>query len=343
MVAVKAHQAEKFLTAENPKICAVLLFGTDGGLVNERAGRLIAKWALAEAESPEIIRLDDAELSEAPDRLMVELQTEAMFGGQRIVRLVAGQRTPTGDLAGLLASGPPANPLVVEAGNLKPSAKLRQLFEKSDIAAAVACYADTESSLTAMVDDVLRANDLSITQEARHLLLRNLGGDRALSRMEVDKLALYALGAGEVTAEDVSDVVGDASDFTLERIVNAAAEGRLGAGLADIDRMVHAGQSPQALLAALNRHFQMLHRLVKSSESGAILSDVMRQVRPPPHPRLREALTRQLRLWSSPKIERGISLIHQATDQTRRQPGLEAARIERLVLVLSAMVATKRR
>ncbi len=68
MVAVKTHQADAFLkgferqTATTPS--AVLLYGTDAGLVAERALALAKR--LAERENPpgEILRLDDASLEE---------------------------------------------------------------------------------------------------------------------------------------------------------------------------------------------------------------------------------------------------------------------------------------
>ena len=58
------------------------------------------------------------------------------------------------------------------------------------------------------------------------MLQSRLGADRALSRAEIEKLALYCLGRRAVTLEDVESIVGDAADLALERIAEAAAEGR---------------------------------------------------------------------------------------------------------------------
>ncbi len=62
MVAVKTHQANAFLSAVDRVPPAVLLYGSDAGLVAERAAQL-AK-GLAERDDPagEILRLDDASL-----------------------------------------------------------------------------------------------------------------------------------------------------------------------------------------------------------------------------------------------------------------------------------------
>ena len=144
MVAIKAHQAQSYLNPPGPKVPAVLFYGTDSGLISERATKLAA--LIAARDSGEIIRLDDADLDHDPDRLAVELQTIPMFGGSKVVRATAGRRITAAALQPLLDGGTLAATLIVEAGNLKPPDTMRVLFEKSAQAAAVACYADESSA-----------------------------------------------------------------------------------------------------------------------------------------------------------------------------------------------------
>ena len=74
---------------------------------------------------------------------------------------------------------------------------------------------------------MLGAARQSITADARQLLLARLGADRALSRAEIEKLALYAQGRTSIDVEDVEAIVGDASEQTTDRIIEHAAAGRL--------------------------------------------------------------------------------------------------------------------
>jgi len=146
MVAVKAGQAASFLKAPPATLSAVLFFGSDPGLVGERAERL-AK-LLAEREDPkgEVIRIDDTDLDEDQGRLTVELDTRPMFSGRKIIRASAGRRIATPLLKPIIEAGAREGFLIVEAGNLKAGEGLRALFEDSPHAAAVACYADARPS-----------------------------------------------------------------------------------------------------------------------------------------------------------------------------------------------------
>ena len=243
MVAIKAHQAQSYLNPPGPKVPAVLFYGTDAGLISERATKLAA--LIAARDSGEIIRLDDADLDHDPDRLAVELQTIPMFGGSKVVRATAGRRITAAALQPLLDGGTLAATLIVEAGNLKPTDTMRVLFEKSAQAAAVACYADEARDIEGLIGETLKAHGLAITSDAREMLVARMGADRAMSRGEIEKLALYATGKAEVDAADVEAIVGDASELAIDRTLNAAASGDAGRAVTEFARAVAAGESPQ--------------------------------------------------------------------------------------------------
>src|SRR5436190_23015192 len=131
MIAIKTHQAGAFLGAPDRVPSAVLFYGTDAGLVAERAAQLAKALAARDSPPGEILRLDDASLEEDPDRIFIELQTAPMFGGRKIVRAAAGRRITAAQLKPLVEGGNLAGYLIVEAGNLRPDDALRALFEKS--------------------------------------------------------------------------------------------------------------------------------------------------------------------------------------------------------------------
>ncbi len=143
MVAVKAHQAQAFLNAPDPNIRAVLFFGSDAGLVGERA-QMLAKAAAQRFDPPgELIRLDDADLDGDPDRLAVELNTVPMFGGPKIIRY-GPEPARDGGAAEAARRGRRARRRADRRRrqSRSPTRALRTLFEKSPVAAAIACYAD---------------------------------------------------------------------------------------------------------------------------------------------------------------------------------------------------------
>jgi DNA polymerase III subunit delta len=336
MVAIKAHQAEAFLRPPGPSLPAVLFYGTDAGLVSERAARLAAAVAARDNPPGEIIRFEDADLDNDPDRLAVELQTLPMFGGSKVVRVVAGRRVTAAALEPFVGGDRLAATLIVEGGNLRPTDSLRTLFEKAPKAAAVACYPDEAHDLETLVRDTLTSHGLSIAPDARDLLVARVGADRAVSRGEIEKLALYAAGKSEIDAEDVDAIVGDASQLTVDRILDGAAGGDAERAVAEYARAVASGESPQMIIAAAQRHLERLHKIRSDIDQGRSFEDAIRQLRPPIHFKQKDALGVQCRLWSTARLSDALARASAAAKAARLSTALEEPIAEELLISLAA-------
>lgn len=338
MAAIKAHQAQAYLARPDPRHRAVLFFGSDAGLVAERAQVLAKTFAARTDPTGEIIRLDDTDLDSDPGRITVELGTVPMFGGPKIVRAAAGRRINAAALKPLLEDGAGLEGmLIVEGGNLKPDDALRALFEKSAVAAAIACYADAAQDLEGLIREVLKDTGLGIAPDAREALVDRLGADRALSRGEIEKLALYAQGKSEISVEDVDAIVGDVSELALDRITNAAALGEPSRAVAECGRAVSSGEGAQTIIAAAQRHFQRLHRVRAAMDRGGTLDDALRQMRPPLHFKQKDAFAAQCRLWTTDRLTEALRRISTAAKAARLSSALEEPLTERLLLGLAMM------
>lgn len=337
MVAVKAQQAQAFLKAPEARYSAYLLFGGDAGLVSERAANLAKSIAAADDPPGEIVRLDEIDIENDPDRLALELLMVPMFGGRKIVRVETSRRVNSLMLKPLLEEKALAGVLIVEAGNLKKDDSLRLAFEKAGHAAAIGCYMDEGRDLDSIITEVLRPLKLTITAEARQMLISRLGADRVMSRGEVEKLALYAAGQGQITEDDVEAVVGDAAELTIDRIVNAAASGDGQCSVRELQRALTAGESAQGIISAIQRHFTRLHRIRASVDAGKSIEQVIGEIRPPVHFKQKDLLAAQSRAWRLETLDAALAGIGVAARTARVSSALEDLLAERLILTLSRL------
>ena len=331
MVAIKAHLASGFLKSPDPRCSAFLFFGTDPGLVSERAQQLAKR--IAESDNPpgEVLRLDDADLENDPDKLSNELRTIPMFGGRKIVRATTGRRINVLALKPLVEGGPLAGILIVEAGNLKPDEALRQLFEKPAHAAAVACYGDEAQDLGILVRDVLGAAKMAITPDAQQLLVARLGADRTLSRGEIDKLVLYAHGKPRIEIEDVEAIVGDAAELAIDGVLIAAASGDAKRAVNECGRAIDSGESAQMIILAALRYFHRLHRVRVALDAGKSFDDAVRSLRPPLFFKHKPIFGAQTRQWSAAQLAEAMTEIAAVAKAARLSGALEDPLAERLM------------
>lgn len=346
MVAAKTQDADRIVASPPKGVAFYLVYGPDTGLVTERAARLAA--ATADPADPfSLIKLDAAQISADPSRLADEAYAVSMFGGRRaiLVRDGGSRAALPGILTGMLKNPPPETTIVVEAGDLKKSHQLRTLFERDRTAYAIPCYVDDDAAVGRLVDEEMRLHGLSIAPEARALLIAQLGGDRLLSRGEIQKLCLYAHGKGRVEQDDVMEMVGDSAGIAVDEVVDAAATGDLAGLGAALGRAAREGLDPGYIALSALRHFQILDSARSAVDGGRSPSDVVGGMRPPVFFKRKNAVTLALGLWTAPRLQKALALLSDTVRDARLNAhlGREIVGVTLITLASHAAAQSRRR
>jgi DNA polymerase-3 subunit delta len=317
MAVLKWTGIDGFLRRDAAKAVAVLIYGSDGGTVRERATQLVISVAGNLDDPFALMRLDDAVLAADPARLVDEAQALSFGGGRRVIWI---ENAASGFLKAmpLLASGPAGGLVVAEAGALAKSSGLRGLFEPAANLWIVPCYDDSASDLERLVAEELDAKGLSTDMEVRRALVDLLGADRRLSRQELAKLALYCHGRSHVTLADVEAVCGDVAELSADDLFNAAFEGSISDADDAFTRLRDSGASGSRLLSMAATHAARLTRLRLDVErSGRSPEMAVRQARPPVFFKQQAAMQRQVALWDGETLLSASELLGRATRDTR--------------------------
>ena len=223
--------------------------------------------------------------------------------------------------------------VVIEAGDLRRSAPLRTLVERAKNAAALPCYADTERDLARLIDAEMRAAGLSLKPDARAVLIPLLGGDRAASRNEIRKLALYARDRAEVGVDEVMAVVSDASALALDDLVDTAFAGRPADLEALLGKVRAAGSSVGSIFFAAQRQLAQLHRWRTRIEAGEPFT--LDGVQPTLHFRRKSLVEVALKQWSAARLAGAMAELAAAVLASRKTPLLADTIAERALLSLA--------
>jgi DNA polymerase-3 subunit delta len=312
---IQAGRAEAFAAKPEPRAAAVLLYGPDTGLVRERALLLVGT-VVADASDPfRVVDLDTALLKRDPARLSDEAAAIAFGGGRRVVRI----RDATDAVADILASFLDLAPaggelalLVVEAGQLPPRSSLRRLFEEAENAAALPCYQDEGAALVATIRRALAEDGVTASDDALSYLSENLGADRAVTRSELGKLALYVGKGHTATLEDAIACVGDSSALSLDDLAFAVADESARAVDRALARVLQEGVEPVSIVRAVARHFERLHLASGRVAEGQSPESAIASLRPPVFFKQKSRFLAQMRRWDAPRaavaLQRLLSL-----------------------------------
>ena len=340
---IQPARAVQFLSAPPAGVRAVLFYGPDGGLVRERALALTALIATDPSDPFRVVEMTGRTLAEDGARLADEAAAISFTGGRRVVRLRDAGDGAARIFEAFLGDGPGDAMIVVESGDLPPRSSLRKLFEKSEQAAAIACYRDEGRDLEQVIRQSFSTAGLAVEPDALTYLLTHLGGDRQLSRRELEKVILYkGTQTSAVGLADVEACVGNSSALALNDVADAAALGDLGRLTTSLARCLQEGASAVAVLRAVAGHFQRLHLVTSRVVAGERLDDALKRLKPPLFWKKKEAFTAQLRLWRledlGPALERLL-----AAERSAKTTGIPAEPLLGITLYRLALSPARRR
>lgn len=335
MVAFKANDANRIAKSPKSDFSGLLFYGSDAGQIAEYCR--LAAGALSVKSSPpsDILKLSSEELAQQPGRLAVELRTTPMFGGKPVIWVRSGQNFQVTEIEDALGHGAPAGYLIVEAGNLPKTSKLRQFFEQRPDLAALPCFGEEQASISALITAQAAEAGIRVTPGAARLLNGMFAGNLALARNETAKLLLFARGEAELTEDLVAAAIGDVAESAAEDVITATLAGNTASALEQFARLTAANVSPQAFLSLLNYHLLRLLRIKTAMDAGETFAFACRRLRPPPHFRVEALLQVQCKTWPSIKLNAAVALAQDTIKKVRLNPAMEYALVERAILHLN--------
>ena len=336
------REARGYFDKPDPSRTGVLIYGPDAMRVALKRQELIAALIGPQGEEEmRLTRIPGADLRKDPAILIDAIKSISFFPGPRVAFVEDATDTAAPAILAALEDWATGDAqIVVTAGQLKASSKIRKAFEAHNNAYATAIYNDPPSRED-IEADLAKAGLTQIDRDAM-TDLTNLAKslDPGDFRQTLEKLALYKHGdATPATSDDVAACAPTSTEAALDDVLNIVAEGRaqdIGPVMAKLQAQ---GTQPVGLCIGATRHFRALYSAA-SDPGGA--AQGMSRMRPPIFGPRRDRMVRQASGWGAPKLEQALTILTD-TDLQLRSAGQNApamALVERALLRL-AMLARR--
>ncbi len=335
--------ARGYFSAPEAERTGILIYGADAMRVALSRQKLLAALLGPNAEEEmRLTRLAGGDLRKDAAALLDAVKAVGFFPGPRAVFVEDATDAIAPAVTAAVEDWQPGDAqIVVAAGQLKPSSKLRKLFEGHKNAYAAGLYDDppTRDEIARSLQAAGLANVSNDSMTALTDLSRALGlGD---FQQTLEKIALYKRGdTSPLSIEDIEACAPKSTEADLDDVLNAVAEARSDAIGPLLQRLEAQGTNAVSLCIGATRHFRMLYTAVSADGSAAA---GIAKLRPPVFGPRRDRILRQAQNWGAPKLETALTELTD-TDLQLRSAGQTApalAVMERALIRL-AMLARSR-
>jgi DNA polymerase-3 subunit delta len=333
-VKLNTGQANAYFSKPDKDAAGLLIYGADGMRIALKRQQVVAALIGPQGEEEmRLTRMAASDLRKEPALLLDAVKAIGFFPGPRVALVEDANETVGPIITDALTDWAPGDAqIVVTAGTLKPTSKLRKSFEAHTSAYAVGIY-DNPPTRDEIERDLTAAGITNPPQDAMHLLMdlaRQLEpGD---FRQTLEKVGLYKLNDPEpLSADDIAACAPASVEADVDDVLLVVGDGNAAAIGPVMQRLQAQGVNAVALCIGAMRHFRSLHRAA-SDTSG----------RPQIWGPNRDKMLAQARSWGAPKLEMALTELTD-TDLQLRSAGQNApalAVVERCFIRL-AMLARR--
>ena len=172
-----------------------------------------------------------------------------------------------------------AGVLILSVRTWPGSTRLAKLVDKSGL--SIDCKTPDERELPGWLVAIAKGrfgakldeDALARLASAARLLVELVGPEIGLLASEVEKLYVFVGERNQIRRDDVARMVGAGRVETIWRTIEAATTGDGGEALADLDRLLGAGEPPIKLLAGMTFSLQKVHHAGQLRRSRIDLKD----------------------------------------------------------------------
>lgn len=336
---LSSREARGYFSKPDPSRTGILIYGPDAMRVALKRQEVIAALVGPQGEEEmRLTRIPGADLRKDPARLMDAVKSISFFPGPRVAFVEDATDTAAPAILAALDDWESGDAqIVVTAGQLKASSKIRKAFETHKNAYATAIYNDPPSR-EEIEADLAKAGLDQIDREAM-TDLSNLAKalDPGDFRQTLEKLALYKHGDGTpASSDDVAACAPTSTEAALDDILNIVAEGRAPEIGPVMVKLKAQGTQPVGLCIGATRHFRALY--AAASDPGGASQGISR-MRPPIFGPRRDRMVRQAQGWGAAKLEQALTILTDTDLQLRsaNQSAPAMALVERALLRLSIL------
>ncbi|MEO0378697.1 MAG: DNA polymerase III subunit delta [Pseudomonadota bacterium] len=331
---LSSGQTGTYFTKPDKEAAGVLIYGSDPMRIAHKRQQIVAALiGPASEEEMRLTRMSAADVRKDPALVLDAVKAMGFFPGPRVSLIEDANDTigPT-VIEALGAWAPGDAQIIVTAGALKPTSKLRKAFEAHGQAYAAGIY-DTPPTRDEIERDLKAAGIGEPPQEAMQMLLtlaRDLEpGD---FRQTLTKIGLYKRNDPDpLSADDITSCAPASVEAAVDDVLRVVGDGQAAQIGPVMQRLSAQGVNAVTLCIGAMRHFRTLHR-ASVDTSG----------RPQIWGPNRDKMIAQARKWGPAKLEQALTELTD-TDLQLRSAGQHApalALVERTFIRL-AMLAQR--
>ena len=247
-------------------------------------------------------KYDEKEFLESKNEILSSLLNKSFFENNKAFIIFRSTDKSLGFIEEMLEKKITDTKIILLSERLDKKSKIRNFFEKSKSTGCIPVYPDDNNTLSKIATSRFKENQISISRECIDMIVQKSSGDRNNLKNEIDKIIAYLDKNKIIKIDEIYKIVNLSENYSVSELVDNCLSKNLNRTIKILNENNYSTEDCILIIRTLISKSKRLSKILKDYEKNKNLDQIISTYKPPIFWKDKDAVKRQVKAWSSIKI-----------------------------------------
>ena len=261
--------------------------------------------------SKNIYRYEEKEILDNFESFFESIQSKSFFEKEKLIIISRVSDKIKNIIEEIIEKNIEDIKIVLNSGILEKKSKLRSLFEKNKNIICVPFYADSNQTLSKIINNFFREKKIITSQEKINLLIDRCRGNRQNLRNELDKIDSFIKNKKNINIDQIMKLTNLAENYNVSELIDSYLAANFKKTINILNENNFSIEDCMLITRTLLIKSKRLYRLLLEINNNKSIEEAISSFNPPIFWKDKETVKQQIKNWS---LNRAENLIYKTNE-----------------------------
>ena len=253
--------------------------------------------------SKNIYRYEEKEILDNFESFFESIQSKSFFEKEKLIIISRVSDKIKNIIEEIIEKNIEDIKIVLNSGILEKKSKLRSLFEKNKNTICVPFYADSNQTLSKIINNFFREKKIIVSQEKINLLIDRCRGNRQNLRNELDKIDSFIKNKKNINMDQIMKLTNLAENYNVSELIDSYLASNFKKTITILNENNFSIEDCMLITRTLLAKSKRLYKLLLEINNNKSIEEAISSFKPPIFWKDKEIVKQQINNWSLSRTE----------------------------------------
>jgi len=253
--------------------------------------------------SKNIYRYEEKEILDNFESFFESIQSKSFFEKEKLIIISRVSDKIKNIIEEIIEKNIEDIKIILNSGILEKKSKLRSLFEKNKNIICVPFYADSNQTLSKIINNFFREKKIIVSQEKINLLIDRCRGNRQNLRNELDKIDSFVKNKKNINIDQIMKLTNLAENYNVSELIDSYLAANFKKTINILNENNFSIEDCMLITRTLLVKSKRLYKLLLEINNNKSIEEAISSFNPPIFWKDKEIVKQQINNWSLSRTE----------------------------------------